>query len=54
MEIKAFAQPLQLFNNDLYEQLLGINCSMAGCFPEKLRCCLIVLLCQGRTGNDAT
>ena len=42
MEIKAFIQPLQLPNNDeyggyLYEQLLRINCSMAGCFPEKLR-----------------
>ena len=31
----------------LYEQPLRINCSMVGCFQEKLRQCLIEQVCQG-------
>ena len=30
-----------------YKQASHINCSMAGCFPEKLRWCLIEQVCQG-------
>ena len=29
----------------LYEQPSRINCSVAGCFPEKLRRCLIEQIC---------
>ena len=31
----------------LYKQPLCINCSVAGCFSEKLRWCLIEQVCQG-------
>ena len=31
----------------LYKQPSRINCSVAGCFPDKLICCLIEYVCQG-------
>ena len=31
----------------LYEQPSCINCSMTGCFTEKLKRCLIEQVCQG-------
>ena len=36
-----------------YEQPSRNNCSVAGCFPEKLRWCLIEQVCQGSKAQSA-